>query len=211
MRLLCHRGYWSQESEKNSWAALTAALSAGLGIETDVRDCNGLLVVSHDPPKMQGALPLEDLLAFYAASARQPCLALNVKADGLQASLLEALQRHKIDNYFTFDMAVPDTLGYHRLDMPFAARISEYEPTNVLLEAAAWVWLDAFHGEWFSLDTVSELLDRGKRVAIVSSELHGRSHEMLWSDLLPLQRDEKLYLCTDYVQKALDYFDVQQD
>ncbi len=145
------------------------------------------------------------------ARSTRPMLALNVKADGLQAPLLAALQQHGVENYFVFDMSVPDTLGYKRLHMPFAARISEYEPNNVLAESAKWIWLDAFHDEWFTAETIQFWLDKGKCVAVVSSELHRRSHKTLWSLLLSFNAEDRLHLCTDYVHEAQEYFDVSKN
>ena len=51
MQILAHRGRWRSPSEKNSEGAFRAALSAGYGIETDIRDFDGRLVISHDPAR----------------------------------------------------------------------------------------------------------------------------------------------------------------
>lgn len=211
MHLLAHRGIWANSDEKNSLSALTVSFDQGIGIETDVRDCDGILVISHDPPLASSALQLDVLLQAYAIRSTRPMLALNIKADGLQVPLLAALEHHGVENYFVFDMSVPDTLGYRRLCMPFAARISEYEPQNVLAEAAQWIWLDAFHGDWFTADTIRSWLDQGKYVAVVSPELHKRPHKALWSKLLPIKTEDRLYLCTDYVHIAQEYFDVRKN
>ncbi|MDB5448782.1 MAG: hypothetical protein JWQ97_4099, partial [Phenylobacterium sp.] len=50
MRIISHRGYWREPSEKNSRTAFARTLEAGFGTETDVRDLVGQLVVAHDPP-----------------------------------------------------------------------------------------------------------------------------------------------------------------
>jgi len=211
MKILAHRGIWNQPDEKNSLQALKKSFDLGVGIETDVRDCDGTLVISHDPPLASCALHLDVLLQAYVARATRPMLALNVKSDGLQAPLLAALQQHGVENYFVFDMSVPDTLGYKRLQIPFAARISEYEPNNVLAESAEWIWLDAFHDEWFTAETIQFWLDKGKCVAVVSSELHRRPHKALWALLLSFNAEDRLHLCTDYVHEAQEYFDVSKN
>ena len=61
MKIICHRGYWQEPSEKNSDIALRRGFSLGLGTETDIRDLNGELVISHDPAK-PGVLTFADLL-----------------------------------------------------------------------------------------------------------------------------------------------------
>ena len=50
--ILAHRGLWFCEEEKNSSNALFKALDLGFGIETDVRDLCGELIISHDPPML---------------------------------------------------------------------------------------------------------------------------------------------------------------
>jgi hypothetical protein len=206
MRLLAHRGIWSKSDEKNSLLALSVAFELGIGIETDIRDCKGTLVVSHDPPTKSGALHLEEVLDAYLKYPARPILALNIKADGLHAPLLATLRRHGIDNYFVFDMSVPDTLGYQRLQMPFAARISEYESETALSQNAQWIWLDGFHGEWFTSDSIRKWLDQGKRVAIVSPELHRRPHLQLWRQLIAISSHPGIFLCTDFVSEAKEFF-----
>ncbi len=47
MELLAHRGYWSNGIPGNSPEALKRALECGYGIESDVRDYDGTLVISH--------------------------------------------------------------------------------------------------------------------------------------------------------------------
>jgi hypothetical protein len=84
MKILCHRGYWKEPSEKNSDTALRRGFSLGLGTETDIRDLNGELVISHDPAK-PGVLTFADLLSMTPPNA---LLALNVKSDGLPSLLL---------------------------------------------------------------------------------------------------------------------------
>ncbi len=48
IEILAHRGIWNKKLKKNSLDALTLALDMGFGIETDIRDRNGVLVISHD-------------------------------------------------------------------------------------------------------------------------------------------------------------------
>lgn len=211
MKLLCHRGIWTEVHQKNTHAALCAAFEQGLGIETDIRDCNGRLVVSHDMPLSETAGDLDTLLSHYQRCECGAPLALNVKADGLQSALLAKLQTYQVRNYFVFDMSVPDALGYRRLNMPFAARLSEYEPPGILHDQASHVWLDAFEGEWYSMALIQSLLEQGKHVAVVSPELHRRAHADFWAALKPFSVSDRLYLCTDLVAPAMEVFHVHQD
>ncbi|MDC4226495.1 MAG: hypothetical protein MPW15_20170 [Candidatus Manganitrophus sp.] len=138
---------------------------------------------------------------------------MNVKADGLHERLDQMLQAHGVDNYFVFDMALPDTFGYLKKRMPFAVRLSEYEDGKHLLKYTNTVWLDAFEREWYSIADISALLNSGKRVCVVSPELHRRSHVQLWERLasVPAGLAKNLYMCTDLFEQAQEAFNVIQD
>ena len=79
--ILAHRGWWQKESEKNTPAALVRALSAGFGIETDIRDLNGELVISHDPP-VDSQTTANWLFNQYNKIKANGRIALNIKSDG---------------------------------------------------------------------------------------------------------------------------------
>lgn len=211
MRLLCHQGRWWPNGRKNSFDALLSAIDSGYGIEIDIRDCDGMLVISHDPPVKRDVMSVDQLFGVYKKSSHKPCLALNVKSDGLHKVLALKLNEFGISNYFVFDMSLPDTMGYIKMGVPFAVRFSEYETDNQLLEKASFVWLDAFHSEWYTINFIKELLGGKKNVAIVSPELHGRDHLKLWKRLEPISSNKNLYLCTDLVGEALEIFNVNQN
>ncbi len=50
MQVISHRGYWKSAAEKNTTTAFARSFALGYGTETDVRDLNGELVISHDMP-----------------------------------------------------------------------------------------------------------------------------------------------------------------
>jgi hypothetical protein len=203
VKVIAHRGAWSAPSERNTEAAFRRAFDAGFGIETDVRDLAGELVVSHDMPA-GGEMPLRAFLAL--PGAWDLPLAINVKADGMAAPLGAALRAAGVRDAFVFDMSVPDALPYLDAGLPVFARLSEYEPESALLERAAGAWLDAFHGEWYGPGTISSLLERGKQVCVVSPELHRRPHESLWQMLEPWAAHPGLALCTDHPERARAFF-----
>ena len=210
LHFLAHRGQWSQPAEKNLPAALRLALRSGFGIETDVRDLAGQLVVSHDPADT-GALSAAEFFTSYREFGSTEPLALNVKADGLRSLLKPLLAGHAITNYFCFDMSVPETLAYRREGLRYFTRESEYEPAPALYADAAGVWMDMFHGDWITPADVRRHLAAGKQVALVSPELHGRPHLAFWARLREagLHREPDLMLCTDFPVAARDFFHAQ--
>lgn len=207
MKILSHRGYWKSGEEKNSEAAFIRSFKLGFGIETDVRDHNGRLVISHDPPQ-GNPFPAERLWEIYKQHGDGLPLALNIKADGLQHLLQENLNQFQIENYFVFDMSIPDTLPYLRSGMPFFTRISEYESTPSFYQESAGIWLDCFKEEWMDQADIMQPLEEGKKVCLVSPELHQREHEKFWSNLMiwGLLKNENFMICTDYPEAARSFF-----
>ena len=113
--ILAHRGIWDKNIEPNSLGALSNSIKSGFGIETDLRDHEGRIVISHDMPRTP-VLLFEDFLNEYCQlikpSNNQQYLALNIKSDGLQFEIKRILSEFKIDKYFVFDMSIPDTIPY---------------------------------------------------------------------------------------------------
>jgi hypothetical protein len=207
MQILSHRGHWLASEEKNREVAFRRSFAGGFGTETDIRDCAGKLVIAHDPPS--GAeMSLATFIELHGEYRPVVPLALNVKADGLQAALREQLKGLSSNSYFFFDMSIPDMLSYVRMAMPVFTRHSDIETVPVLYEQAVGVWLDDFHGDWTALSAIEEHLSADKQVCIVSPELHGRDHHPLWHRLAAsaLVKDGRLMLCTDFPREARDFF-----
>lgn len=207
MKFIAHRGLWTQESEKNTLQAFERAVSEGFGIETDVRDCCGRLVISHDMPS-GSEISLEDFLDI-VASRQVDCtvpLALNVKADGMSVMLSNSLLLRPGLDVFVFDMSVPDMRHYFNVEAPVFTRLSDIEPVPVLVNRASGVWLDCFESDWFSLSHISPLLEAGLRVCVVSPELHGRGYSRMWGMLKKISFSDDLLLCTDFPREARDFF-----
>lgn len=208
MEILAHRGYWRAAADKNSRAALARALSGGYGVETDLRDHCGQIVVSHDPIGNARAkvLNLEALLKIDRKNAG--CLALNIKADGLAALVARSLKKARANNYFCFDMSIPETLKYLRAGLRCYARQSEHERVPALYARARGVWMDQFDSDWIKPDDVRAHLRRGKSAALVSPELHGRGHLAFWRRLraADMHRQNGVALCTDYPDEAREFF-----
>lgn len=199
MKVLSHRGYWKNPGEKNALSAFSRSLQLGFGLETDLRDCRGRIVVSHDMPV--GTEPeLDQLMELFRGSDHP--LALNIKADGMAVALKDRLSRCDIKDWFAFDMSIPDMRSYLDHRMPVFARFSEVERDPPWLDEVGGIWFDSFHGEDLDKGRISEYLRAGKRVCIVSPELHGRQYQDAWQALRTLSDAEGVMICTDYPEQA---------
>jgi hypothetical protein len=208
MKILSHRGYWKTAAEKNTPPAFERSFRLGFGTETDFRDHQGALVITHDLPS--GDSPSAHIcLECLARHDRRLPLAVNIKADGLQSLLRDALDRHRITDYFLFDMSVPDAMVSLAAGLRVFTRHSDVEPVPAFYPRAAGVWMDAFHDDaWLTPEAISAHLDAGKQVCLVSPELHRRPHHPFWERLRAssVARDDRLMLCSDLPEDARAFF-----
>jgi len=208
MIILSHRGYWVEPAEKNSVAAFERSFSSGFGLETDIRDAGRQLCISHDMPE-GSEIRVETFFDLYNRYENPLPLALNVKADGLQQAMKILLQEKKIVNYFFFDMSLPDALGYAKNGLTFYTRQSEYEQQPYLYEEAEGVWLDEFNHHWITKEVILEHQRNGKKICIVSPELHKRPYAAEWEHYLYIMNKfglGDLMICTDFPKEADKYF-----
>ncbi len=206
MRIIAHRGFWKTEEEKNTLAAFERAFSNGYGIETDIRDRDGEMVISHNPADKHSPL-MTDMLELWKKYGK-PALALNVKADGLYLLAEDIFKEYGLTekNYFLFDSSVPEQYIYIKRGYNIFTRSSEFEEKIAFWEQSKGVWLDQFTECGHIADTVGKLLDLGKYVSVVSPELHKRDNRSVWEILKRYKERDDLILCTDTPKEAEEYF-----
>ena len=205
MQILAHRGYWLCKEEKNTLKAFQRAFENGFGIETDVRDFNGKLVISHDVAE-QECLLFQEMARMYAEKGNGLLLALNVKADGIQKMLNKELKYYGIENYFMFDMSVPEQVIYVRQGFRTFTRMSEFEREPVMYEQIQGIWMDEFRIPWITEELIERYLTEGREIGIISPEIHNNETDRVWRMLLPYKESGKLILCTDEPMKARSFF-----
>jgi glycerophosphoryl diester phosphodiesterase len=194
-RIYCHRGYWASAAEQNTVRALEDAAGRGFGIETDIRDYQGSIVVSHDPVR-NSCFGLEKLLKTSTP------VALNVKSDGLLSighnTIKDVLQT---PGSFLFDGSIPEMLRYRQHNLPHALRISEYE-SDIAWESQ-YVWLDSFQSDWWIENETLKRLTEKHFVVVVSPELHGRPSHKVWDIIATelISGNPNLGICTDFPER----------
>jgi hypothetical protein len=206
MKIIAHRGMWLNAREKNTLIAFERALENGFAIETDFRDYNGRLVISHDLPQKNSL----NANIFFDLCNQYPSVgphAINVKSDGLQNLFAKHLRQWPFERYFIFDMSIPDAIAYLKSGLNTFSRVSEYESFNNFNAMTRGVWVDAFEREWYSNKLLRKYHLEGQSIVIVSPELHGRDYKPLWTMIRKLNKLEiNLMLCTDFPIEAQDYF-----
>jgi len=209
MEIISHRGYWKSNEEKNKLSSFERSFSLGFGTETDIRDFNGELVISHDIAD-KDCMSFADFISLYKTNIKEGgTLALNVKADGLQLKAKSILDAENVTDYFFFDMSFPDMLGYLNHELRTFVRYSEYEGFNSLIHRVDGVWLDGFSYDLVEESLINFILSLNKKVCIVSPELHKREHLPIWAKLKNYEvtkSTNNIILCTDFPEQARDYF-----
>ena len=211
MQIISHRGLWKVNKEKNKLLSLERSFDLGFGTETDIRDLNGELVISHDMPnvKAKDLVRLDDFFKAYKSFNKELVLALNIKSDELQVNLELELKKYEIKNYFLFDMSIPDSIKYLNKGLNVFFRQSEYEKEVPLYNKIKGIWLDCFDSIWYDKELIINHIKNDKTVCLVSEELHGRPYKPLW-DLIKswkLNLNDKLIICTDYPELANKFFE----
>ena len=207
MEIIAHRGFWRKKTDQNTIGAFKLALNNHFGIETDIRDQNGQLVISHDIPKKK-SIKLHELFKIYSLNSSYCTLALNIKADGLQKELLKLIKKYHIKNYFIFDMSIPESIKYSKTPLNNYMRLSEYEKDykNFVFKG---LWIDQFKSDWISPKQIKILLKSKIDICLVSSELHQRDQKQLWKMILRnnIYKYKNFSLCTDFPSEARKFFD----
>lgn len=164
------------------------------GAEIDVRDHNGVIVLSHDYPS-DNSERLSDFLKHFP---KNRLLAINVKSCGIEIDVNNMLKNHK--NYFLFDFSLPYLLKSIHMDIPCALRLSEYE--KELFKGPKWAWIDSFHSVWYSDKYIESIKNKGYKIALVSPELHKRSNKLDYEKINSMI-NKKLVdaICTDVPDK----------
>ena len=215
IEIIAHRGFWLGKFEKNSLKAFNLALKKGFGIETDLRDLDGKLVISHDPPtKTEEIIEFKDFLKIYREKNKNLTLAINIKSDGIAKNIYDICLSEEICNFFIFDMSIPDLIYSYQLGCKnLFLRLSEYENPSFIPIEAEGLWVDFFKGKLSKDIKLLENLNKYSKIAFVSPELHGHSVQLVEEFWLVLDsfakskfKDKRFFLCTDYPQQAFAFF-----
>jgi len=209
MQILSHRGYWKLKKERNMVIAFKRSFELGFGVELDVRDYCGKLVVSHDIPD-SNSLSFRDVLEIHSKYNPDLFLAINIKSNGLHKLLFALLNGYEIKNYFIFDMTIPDMLEYLSFGMKVFTRESEFEVKPLFYEKACGIWMDEFRIAWITGQKIRKHVKNDKSICIVSPELHRREHLIRWKGYKAMFKrlnKEKILFCTDFPEEARRFFD----
>lgn len=219
IKIIAHRGFWREKADQNSLQAFKDAFDNGYGIETDIRDYNGSIIISHDIPRQNtfNNITLDEMIKLYLEHGRNECLALNIKSDGMSADLMKTLNSNNIKNYFLFDLSMPNLIYSSKnfSTLNIYGRHSEYENGLLLKDLnIKGLWLDQFSTNFISAEILAQIGSCYSEIAIVSPELHGKAMDKvksIWGILKKFAKESQnisISLCTDLPREASEFFNV---
>jgi glycerophosphoryl diester phosphodiesterase len=191
-QIFAHRGFWKEGvSDPNSQESLNSAFEEGFAVETDVRDQQKEIVISHDPC---GSSIYNSFNRELLGLGR---IAINIKSDGLVPRFTDLTEHIRDSQSFVFDCSFPQILQFRNASIPHALRISEFE--RELPWKPEYIWLDAFNDDWWIKDVkIRKMMDEIPTI-IVSPELHGRDFLNVWEEFSGLTKEvESIGICTDF-------------
>jgi hypothetical protein len=191
-QIFAHRGFWREGgSSPNSLESLNSAFEEGFAVETDVRDQQREIVISHDPC---GTSTYNSFNWELLALGR---IAINIKSDGLVPGFTDLTDHIRDSQSFVFDCSFPQIMQFRNASIPHALRISEFE--RELPWKPEYIWLDAFNDDWWIKDVkIRKMMDEIPTV-IVSPELHAREFLKVWEEFSNLTKEvESIGICTDF-------------
>ena len=106
-------------------------------------------------------------------------------------------------------MSIPDSIGYLNYNAQIFTRQSEYEIDPALYSQAVGVWMDEFNQSWIDEKNIHNHILNGKKVCIVSPELHKRDFKKEWKKYKFIFLSElasEISICTDFPELASKYF-----
>lgn len=164
------------------------------GMEVDVRERNGKIIMEHDAFK-DGQL-FEDLLVEY----KHRFIAVDIKCEGIETAVAELLKKYGIKDYFLLGMTLPWSIKLINSGMRnISFHFSEIEPLGTaknMVGKADWVWVDCFTKLPFDMESYS-FLKRHFKICLGSPDMLGRKQDIKTykEQLKEMPVDA---VCTDY-------------
>jgi hypothetical protein len=148
-----------------------------MGVEVDLRDVDGEIIISHDP-FTQG-----ENFEKYLESYTHRFLIANIKSERIEHRVKILLDKFQIQNYFFLDSSTPMIVRYGpQLGYKFSIRVSEYESVNSALrmkDFANWIWVDCFERLSIDRDEYLALKSFGFKLCFVSPDLHDEMRSII--------------------------------
>jgi hypothetical protein len=173
------------------------------GIEFDIRDTGGEIVVQHDP--FLTGQRFTDFLKFCPSNK---FYIVNVKAEGIEQRAIADLEAHGITQFFLLDCSIPMMVRLGKLgERRLAVRFSEYESlatVEAMAPFVSWVWVDVFTQLPLTNAIETSIRNHGLKLCLVSPELQGQQEKITeYKHLLTLRSVNIDAVCSKLYNRGL--------
>ena len=157
-----------------NYSSLLVDVDLDIGVEIDVRDSNGKLVLGHDPLGDN----YEDL-EYFLKNLKGRSVIANIKSERLEKPFISSLNKYSSSSdYFFLDSSF-SVIANNGKNYNFASRFSEYESLNTsisLINASLvkWIWIDTFTKLPLNEKNVKTLNLLNAKKCLTSPDLLGR-------------------------------------
>jgi hypothetical protein len=106
-------------------------------------------------------------------------------------------------------MSVPQLVANIDSKLISFTRFSDIEGSPVLYKECEGVWFDSFYdSELLDIDYMIKCISDGKKICLVSPELHKHEHVEIWQKLKTsdIIRSDSFFICTDKPFEAEVFF-----
>ena len=179
----------------NSLESLVS-LSSDFGVEVDLHFNDSSICVGHDP------FDLDTTFDDYLDNFHHRFLAVNIKEEGIESMVFDSLKKHRIDQFFLFDLSFPSLMRIVRTgERRMALRMSDFERIENVAhfqDKVDWIWLDTFQTTNHLSDSFFNIL-ANFQICVVSPELHvdrDEVHSIKIRDALLQFKDSFQAVCT---------------
>lgn len=174
-------------------------LPTSFGVELDLRDHNGKIVLEHDPFNYKDSDELDEYLKYY----QHQTLILNVKSERIESEVLRIIKKHNIKKYFFLDSSFPAIVNLIKLgEKNISLRFSEFEGLDTIRNMAGkvnWVWVDCFTRLPINREVYQEMKSLNYKLCLVSPDLLNRSEDIAnYKKHLTAEGIEFDAICTKY-------------
>lgn len=171
-------------------------LDPDVGVECDLRDHQGEIVLHHDPFIEQA-----ENFRHFCQSFRHGLLILNIKSEGIESKILEILEEFSISHFVFLDSSFPMIVKHSKQGINnFALRYSEFEGLGAfqkMMGSIHYAWVDNFIDIDHMPEAIVQLQAWGYKTILVSPELQGRAEDIeVLKKKLNSQKIKPDFICT---------------
>ena len=157
------------------------------GIEVDVREYRGSLILQHEP------FVAGEKLEVFLKKFNHKFIIFNVKSERIEFKVLHYVKKYKLKKYFFLDSSFPMIKNLINLkEKNIACRVSDDEDIKTALnlkQKVIWIWFETQFPFKKSYPILKKLKKNKFKVCIVSPDLHKKKIKFDKNEILFLKKN----------------------